>query len=78
MKKKQGIDWTKKNLADALGRPDLKSALESNEDDGVYEDINRKDGVYRNIYDDMAECEYACQVVAPYGFVPEAGCPVHD
>lgn len=24
------------------------------------------------------DCGYACGVVEPYGFVPEAGCPVHD
>lgn len=23
-------------------------------------------------------CGYACEWVASYGFVPEAGCPVHD
>lgn len=23
-------------------------------------------------------CPCDCQVVSPYGFVPEAGCPVHD
>ena len=24
------------------------------------------------------KCEYACGYKYPYGFVPEAGCPVHD
>ena len=23
-------------------------------------------------------CNYGCDWVVPYGFVPEAGCPVHD
>lgn len=23
-------------------------------------------------------CGYACEVVEPYGFVPEVGCPIHD
>jgi len=25
-----------------------------------------------------ADCGYACGYQEPYGFVPEAGCPVHD
>lgn len=24
------------------------------------------------------KCGYACDWVYPYGFVPEAGCPIHD
>ncbi|GAF79312.1 unnamed protein product [marine sediment metagenome] len=24
------------------------------------------------------KCDRECEWVAPYGFVPEAGCPVHD
>ena len=24
------------------------------------------------------DCGYACGYAAPYGFVPECGCPVHD
>lgn len=24
------------------------------------------------------DCDCACGFVSPYGFVPEAGCPVHD
>ena len=27
---------------------------------------------------DDVHCGYACEYVAPYGFVPEADCPVHD
>lgn len=26
----------------------------------------------------MNACGYACSFQEPYGFVPEAGCPVHD
>jgi len=24
------------------------------------------------------DCDYYCRWVYPYGFVPEAGCPIHD
>lgn len=24
------------------------------------------------------DCSYACGYVEPYGWVPEAGCPIHD
>ena len=24
------------------------------------------------------DCDYGCDWVSPYGFVPEAGCPIHD
>ena len=27
---------------------------------------------------DPGPCDFACGYVEPYGFVPEAGCPVHD
>ena len=27
---------------------------------------------------DCGNCGYACAYVEPYGFVPEAGCPIHD
>ena len=27
---------------------------------------------------DPGPCEFACGYAEPYGFVPEAGCPVHD
>jgi len=26
----------------------------------------------------LGECDYECHYVEPYGWVPEAGCPVHD
>jgi len=26
----------------------------------------------------LGECDYACGYVEPYGWVPEADCPVHD
>ena len=28
--------------------------------------------------DDVSECGYACAWVEPYGWVPEADCPIHD
>jgi hypothetical protein len=30
------------------------------------------------IEDTIPKCGFACEWVSPYGFVPEAGCPVHD
>jgi len=27
---------------------------------------------------DTSECGYECCYTEPYGWVPEAGCPVHD
>ena len=27
---------------------------------------------------DPGPCDFACGYAEPYGFVPEAGCPVHD
>lgn len=27
---------------------------------------------------DPGQCDFSCGSVEPYGFVPEAGCPVHD
>lgn len=32
---------------------------------------------YKHIHN-SGECSYACDWVYPYGFVPEAGCPIHD
>ena len=26
----------------------------------------------------LCDCDYNCSYTEPYGFVPEAGCPVHD
>ena len=26
----------------------------------------------------LGKCDYACEYVEPYGWVPEADCPVHD
>lgn len=40
-----------------------------------------KDGVIQQldkIRDCHGKCDYACDYVKPYGFVPETGCNVHD
>lgn len=41
-----------------------------------------KNGVIQQLDDGIriceGRCEYACDYVNPYGFVPEAGCKVHD
>lgn len=26
----------------------------------------------------LGDCDYACRYTEPYGWVPEADCPVHD
>jgi hypothetical protein len=31
-----------------------------------------------NLFDERAIKDCECKWVAPYGFVPEAGCPLHD
>lgn len=31
---------------------------------------------FRNRY--VSDCDYACDWIYPYGFVPEADCPIHD
>jgi hypothetical protein len=34
--------------------------------------------VIKRYEDDPLDCGHVCDHVEPYGFVPEAGCPVHD
>lgn len=36
------------------------------------------DGEARYVWPNEITCGYECDFEEPYGFVPEAGCPVHD
>lgn len=31
-----------------------------------------------DLTDEVSECGFACAFVEPYGWVPEADCPIHD
>jgi plasmid maintenance system antidote protein VapI len=63
--------WLKKNNWMKLFHAARDDFMQADHEAGWWESQYRR-------YFKMIDCGHGCDVVYPYGFVPEDGCPVHD